>query len=192
VFARATDAPVEDLAVVRLEADHSVALVNVGWGVGPGGLTVSGAEGRIEIAYAGGGTGPFAPLESVRLVRRDGRVEDRTPPRPPAPADRPPPIDVHLTETFRTFYERLAAGRPPIATAADGLRVLETTLAAYASAATGRSVAVPLDPDDPIHRRGLGGLADLALDGDGPIARRGIFGIGGAVGVGRAPGGGGR
>jgi len=181
VRARLDEAPVEDLALVRLEADQSVALVNVGWGVGPGGISISGHEGRIEIGYAGGGTGPFAPLESVRVVRRDGRVEDRTPPLPPTPADRPPAIDVHLTETFRTFYEGLAAGRPLVATAADGLRVLETTLAAYASAATGRTIALPLDADDPVHRRGLRGLADLELDREGPIARRGIFGVGGSA-----------
>jgi predicted dehydrogenase len=184
VVARSDDAPVEDVAVVRLESARSIALVNVGWGLGPGGITVSGPEGRVEITYAGGGTGPFAPRECVRLVRRSGPVEDRTPARPAPPADRPPPIDVHLTETFRSFYERLAAGRHPVATAGDGLRVLETTLAAYASAATGRIVSLPLAADDPVHRRGLAGLADLALDPDGPIARRGVFGVGGRAGKG--------
>ena len=179
VLARADGAPVEDIALCRLEADQAVALVNVGWGVGPGGITVSGPDGRIEIAYAGGGTGPFAPLASIRLVRGDGSVADRTPPiaRPGAGAD-PPLIDVHLVTTLRTFYERIAAGRAPVATAADGLRILETTLAAYASAVTGRSVELPLDQNDPVHRRGLAGLAELTLAPGTPIAAHGIFGIG--------------
>lgn len=185
VLARNDDAPVEDIALVRLEADRALALVNVGWGVGPGGITVSGPDGRIEIGYEGGGTGPFVPLASVRLIRRDGRVEDLTPPLPPRPADGPPPIDVHLVETFRTFYERLRLGGAPLATAADGLRTLETTLAAYASAATGRTVAVPFTEDDPIHRRGLGGLAELTLAEDGPIRRHGLFGVGGRRGASR-------
>jgi predicted dehydrogenase len=179
VIARTDDAPVEDLAFVRLEADRAVALVNVGWGVGPGGISVSGPEGRLEIAYAGGGTGPFVPLASVRLVRADGSSEDRTPPLPAPPADGPPPIDVHLVETFRSVYERLGRGEPLEASAADGLRTLETTLAAYASAATGRTVALPLAADDPIHRRGLGGLVELNLADDAPIGRHGMFGIGG-------------
>jgi predicted dehydrogenase len=173
VLARADDAPVEDIALCRLEADRALALVNVGWGVGAGGIVVSGREGRIEIAYAGGGTGPFAPLAAVRFIDRSGRVEDRT---PSLPADAPP-IDVHLAETFRVFFERLAAGEPPIATAADGARALEATLGAYASAATGRSIDLPLGPDDPVHRRGIAGLADLSLAPGGAIAEQGVFGI---------------
>jgi len=55
LLVRSDDAPVEDIALCRFETDRSVALVNVGWGVGPGGLTVAGPAGRVEIAYAGGG-----------------------------------------------------------------------------------------------------------------------------------------
>lgn len=174
VLVRADRAPVEDLALCRLEADRAIALVNVGWGVGPGGIAVSGREGRIEIGYAGGGTGPFAPLAAVRLIRRDGRVEDLM----PQPEGDAATIDVHLLDTFRDFFERLSAGRPPAATAADGLRVLETTLAAYASAAVGHSVELPLDIDDPVHRRGIAGLAELPLAAGGTIARHGVFGVG--------------
>jgi predicted dehydrogenase len=172
VLARTDGAPVEDIALCRFETDRGIALVNVGWGVGPGGISLSGPDGRIEIAFAGGGTGPFATLETVRLTRRDGRIEDRTP--PPSPSDGT--VDVRVKETFRIFFERLAAGRPPVATALDGVRALEATLGAYASAATGRTVALPLRPDDPVHRRGLAGLAELPLDPGGAMFRRGIFG----------------
>jgi hypothetical protein len=49
-------------------------------------------------------------------------------------------------------------------TGADGLHALEVTLAAYASAALGRTVEVPLDPADPVHLRGIAAIPDL----DGP------------------------
>ena len=58
VSGRAAGARVEDLAVCRFEADEAVALVNVGWGVGPGGIAIVEPDGRIEIGYDGGGTGP--------------------------------------------------------------------------------------------------------------------------------------
>jgi hypothetical protein len=96
------------------------------------------------------------------------------PPTPPSDGS----IDVRVRETFRTFFERLAAGAPPVATALDGVRALEATLGAYASAAIGRTVDLPLRPDDPVHRRGLAGLAELPLAPGGAISRRGIFGIG--------------
>jgi predicted dehydrogenase len=173
VLARMDGAPVEDIALCRLEGDRAIALVNVGWGVGPGGMTVSGKDGRLEIAYIGGGTGPFAPLAAIRLVRRDGTVEDRT----PAPDPTLSVPAVHILETLRAFYERMAAGQPPVASAADGLRALETTLAAYASAATGRTVEVPLAAEDPVHRSGIAGLSELPLAAGGAIRRQGMFGI---------------
>jgi predicted dehydrogenase len=175
LIVRSDDAPVEDVAVCRFETDGAIALVNVGGGAGPGGITVSGSDGRIEIRYRDGGTGPFAPLESVRVVRRGGEVVDRTPPLDAGQGA----IDVHLVETFRVFFDRLVAGESPAATAVDGLRVLEATLGAYASAATGRPVTLPLATDDPIHLRGIAGLAELPLAPRGTIARHGVFGVGG-------------
>ena len=173
ILARTAGAPVEDVALCRFEADDGIALVNVGWGVGPGGIAVSGPDGRLEIGYEGGGTGPFAPLDKVRLTRRDGLVEDRTPRLPPSDGS----IDVRVKETFRAFFERLAAGDEPAATALDGVRALEATLGAYVSAATGRTIDLPLPADHPVHRRGLAGLGDLSLAPGGAIARQGIFGI---------------
>ena len=124
ILVRSPGAGVEDVALCRFETDRSVALVNVGWGAGPGGITVSGPLGRIEIGYAGGGTGPFAPLAAVRLMRADGATEDRTPtietPRGT--------IDVRLTETLGALFTALLDGRPSEATVADGLRALDATL----------------------------------------------------------------
>lgn len=87
-------------------------------------------------------------------------------------------FNAYLLGTLREFYERLASGLAPIATAGDGLRVLEATLGAYASATLGRAVELPLAADDPVHQRGIAGLAELPLAAGGVIARHGVFGIG--------------
>jgi UDP-N-acetyl-2-amino-2-deoxyglucuronate dehydrogenase len=176
ILARTHQAPVEDVALCRYEADGSIALVNVGWGVGPGGMTVSGPLGRVEIAYADGGTGPFAPLASVRSIARDGTIENRT----PTLSDPPGAINVRLLETFREVISGLIDGRPAGATAEDGARALDATLAAYVSAATAQSVDLPLPADHPVRLRGIAGLAELAIATGSTISRRGVFGVGGA------------
>ena len=175
VLVRADRAAVEDAALCRFETDRAIALVNVGWGVGPGGMTVSGPLGRVEITYAGGGTGPFAPLASVRVTGTDGIVADRT----PRIDDPPGTINVRLAETFRANFTAFLEGAAPPATAGDGLRALEATLAAYLAAATARTVDLPLPADHPVHGRGLAGLADVEIAPDSTIGRRGVFGVGG-------------
>ena len=175
ILVRTDHAPVEDVALCRFEADRSIALVNVGWGVGPGGMTVAGPLGRVEIAYADGGTGPFAPLASVRSIGRDGAIEDRT----PGVADPAGTINVRLLETFREVISGLIEGRPAGATVEDGARALDATLGAYVSAATGRSVDLPLPADHPVHRRGIAGLAEIDIAAGSTIGRRGVFGVGG-------------
>jgi predicted dehydrogenase len=174
LLVRTDGAPVEDMALCRFDTDRSVALVNVGWGLGPGGITITGTEGRVEIAYAGGGTGPFAPLAAVRVVDADG-IHERT----PAPTDPPGVINVHLAETFRELFSALIAGRRPAATGADGVRALEATLGAYLAAATGRTIELPLPPDHPVRQRGVAGLREVDLAPGSTIARRGVFGVGG-------------
>lgn len=178
LIARSDGAPVEDGAICRFETDAGIALVNAGWGIGPGGMTVSGTEGRIEIRYATGGTGPFVPLESVSLVRGDGTVEDRM----PADVPRAGVIDVRLSTTFRELFGALRERRPVPTPAADGLRALDATLGAYVSAATGRTVTLPLPAGHPVHRLGVAGLAELDLDPGSVIARRGVFGVGATTG----------
>jgi len=175
ILVREAGAAVEDVAICRFETDDAIGLVNVGWGAGPGGMTVSGPDGRIEIAYTGGGTGPFVPLAAVRVVGRDGAIADRT------PRDLPPAgvIDVRVATTLRSLFTALRDGAMLPSGVGDGLRALDATLGAYVSAATGRTIALPLPADHPVHQRGIAGLADLALDPDSAIARRGVFGVGG-------------
>ena len=177
LLVRSDGALVEDVAICRFETDDAIALVNAGWGVGPGGMTVSGAGGRVEIRYAGGGTGPFVPLASVQLARADGTVVEHT------PSDLPPAgvIDVRVGTTLRELFGALRDGRAVPTPATDGLHALDATLGAYVSAATGRTVSLPLPPGHPVHRRGVAGVAELELDPGSVIARRGVFGVGRAT-----------
>ena len=69
VLGRRDAAPVEDIALARFETEGAAALVNVGWGSGPGGFAASGSEGRIEVSYEGGGSGAFAPFERLEGPR---------------------------------------------------------------------------------------------------------------------------
>jgi predicted dehydrogenase len=164
--ARRNDAPVEDIVVARFESAGAVALVNVGWGSGAGGLSVSGSAGRIEVTYRDGGNGAFAPFERLVVHGRNGRSEVT------GLADQ---------DGVRALLEDLAArlrdGRPPVASGADGAHILEATVATYASAATGRTWELPLQPSDPIYQRGVAGLVDLELARSSPISRKRIFGL---------------
>ena len=77
--------------------------------------------------------------------------------------------------------DAIAAKQAPAADGAAALHTLETTVAAYASAALGRTVAVPLPTDGPLHRSGVLGLRDLAgadaVPADSPVRRRTLFGL---------------
>jgi predicted dehydrogenase len=174
VDAREPGSSVEDLALARFETDEGVALVNVGWGVGPGGIAVSGSLGRIEIVNEAGATTPFRPPEELRVTHADGSVR-REPfgadPDEPAPA-------IYLTRAIREFLESVAAGRPPVVDVAAGAHVLEVAMATYESAALGRTVSVPLDRDDPVYRLGIAGLRELATPPWSPLVRHGLFGFG--------------
>jgi predicted dehydrogenase len=141
---------VEELALCRYETDSAAALVNVAWGLGPGGLHVAGDRGRIEIRYADGGTPPFAALESAFLHGPSGS-------RRLGPADSKGGIPAAIED----FVAAVAESRRPRASGEDGLRTLEATVGAYAAAAIGRLVPLPLDRESPVFRLGVGGLREL-------------------------------
>lgn len=162
--AREEGSPVEDIALCRFETDRSAALVNMGWGMGPGGIEVSGPDGRIAIRYQGGATSPFVPLETMTVVDRQGthaiEVEGE--------AD-------SLTPLLRDFGAAIVEGREPIAPGEQALRTLEATVAAYASGATGRTIELPFVPGDPVYEFGVGALGKLDLPAWSPLRRRGLF-----------------
>lgn len=167
VTARTDGAPVEDIALARFETADAAALVNVGWGVGMGGVAVSGPEGRIEITYRDGSNGGWEPVERFVVHGRSGRSEVSGLPQ----TDGAMPLIAELAEAIR---ER----RSPVASGTQGAHILETTLAVYASAATGRVWDLPLREGDPIYERGVAGLAELDLAPSSPIRRKRIFGVG--------------
>lgn len=157
---------VEDIAVCRFETRDRVALANVGWGFGPGGIDVSGSSGRLTVRYQGGGTSPFAPLEKVEVD--DGtRVTTVT----------TPPDTGFLAPAVRAFADALARGVNPVADGRQALHALEVTVAAYASAAMGRSVSVPLDVSSPIHRLGVGGLSSSPFTAKSALVRKHLFSL---------------
>ncbi len=61
---------VEATALCRLETDGPVALVNVGWGRGPGGVFIEGMDGTLETRWVDGGTGPSSPSSRSRSGAR--------------------------------------------------------------------------------------------------------------------------
>jgi predicted dehydrogenase len=146
-------ARVEDIALCRFESSEAAALVNVGWGSGPGGMEISGSDGRISIRYRDGGTGPFDALESVTVTGADGR---RAVALPAWAADGVEAVLLDLAGA-------IADHREPVASAEVGLHVLEAVLAVYASAATGRRVDLPLDRDDALFRNGAAALVEVTL-----------------------------
>lgn len=162
--AREVDSPVEDICLCRFETERSAALVNIAWGMGPGGIDVSGTDGRIEIRYQGGGTSPFVPLESVTLVDQHG----------PQPIGIKPDAD-SLTPLLRDFGHAIVDGREPMATGEQALRTLEATVAAYISAATGRTIELPLAEGDPAFELGVEALGQLELPAWSPLRRRRLF-----------------
>lgn len=168
--ARQEGSPVEDICLCRFEGESGAALVNIGWGMGPGGIAISGTTGRIEIRYQGGGTSPFMPLDAVTLVSEQGaqRIEIE-------------PESDSLTPLLRDFGSAIVEGREPVAPGEQGLRTLEATIAAYVSAATGRTIELPLEEGDPAYERGVGALAELELPAWSPLRRRRLFAAGAEV-----------
>jgi predicted dehydrogenase len=166
LLARDAESRVEDIALARFEVKDAAALVNVGWGRGPGGYAVSGSEGRIEVFYEDGGSGAFVPFERMEVRGRSGHqvVRDL-------------PSDLGIRGTLLDFADAVAAGRDPAAPGEQGLHILEATLAVYLSAATGETVSLPLPEDHPVARLGVAGLAELDLPSWSPIRRHGLFGL---------------
>jgi UDP-N-acetyl-2-amino-2-deoxyglucuronate dehydrogenase len=171
------NASVEDIALCRFETETKAALVNIGWGYGAGGIEISGTKGRIAIRYRDGGTAPWAPLEHVLVDTIDGRRIAL------GPEHRG--VDAYgLSYSLRDSFERVVAdfaravrdGESPVASGVDGQRILEATIGAYESGATGRIVGLPLPEDDPAFTRGVMGLRSLELPEWSPVRRRSLYG----------------
>ena len=164
---------VEDIALCRFETDVNAGLVNIAWGYGPGGLEVTGTEGRIVAAYRDAGTSPWSPLERVLVSTASGTRTELE-----VGSDVRDDYDV-LRSTFRDVIEdfvvAVKTGSTPRASGADGQRILEATIGALESAATSRLVRIPLDRKSPVFQRGLAGVSGLHLPYWSPVRRRSLY-----------------
>lgn len=167
---------VEDIALCRFETASNAALVNIAWGVGPGGIEISGARGRVAIRYEHGATAPWAPLEGV-YVSTDGAPRAVLQPDGPQPdvTGIPRPILDSFEYVLLDFADAVRAGRAPTASGSDGQRILEATVGAYKSAATGAVVSIPLDPQDPVFLDGVLGLKQLDLPEWSPLRHSSLY-----------------
>ena len=164
--------PVDDLAMCHLRLGDVYASLNLGWGLGPGGIGVGGTEGRLWLRYVNNGTTPFDRFHSAftsdGMTTQPLEVEGVI-----ANAD-----SAHASEDERLAWafdgynmqnsylnlisdivEAVACGRQPRSNGEDGARAIDSVLACYASAARGCPVALPLDPGDPVFDEGVIALA---------------------------------
>jgi predicted dehydrogenase len=160
------DGDVEDIALVRYTYPNGHALVNMAWGVGPGGVNIAGTRGRAMMVNRDFGTHPFVPAERVHVISESG-TRSWTPEEPTA---------YGMVGIAADFRDAVASGRPPIASGEMGLRVLDAVLGAYVAGALGREVGLPLPAEHPVYSKGSAGIADLELPATSPVARRGLFG----------------
>lgn len=167
---------VEDLALCRFETENKAGLVNIGWGFGDGHIDVAGTKGRVSIHYQDGGTAPWAPLEKVTVTTAEDTRTVLGPEGPrPASYDEFPPIAKTFPLLIDDFITAVREGRAPLASGVDGLRMLEATVGAYASGATGQSIAIPLDRHSPAFLRGTVGIPELSRPSWSPLERLPLF-----------------
>jgi predicted dehydrogenase len=171
---RDSESNVEDLALCRFETERNAGLVNIAWGHGPGGIEVTGTEGRIAAQYANGGTAPWSDFERVTVTTAEGtRVEHDA--AIDGGADGYAALGDAFRHVFRDFADAVREGRAPRTTGADGLRILEATVGALESACTGRTVEIPLDRESPVFVRGVLGVEELELPAWSPVRQRGLY-----------------
>lgn len=164
---------VESLALCRLEAGDRAALVNIGWGLGRGGITVHGTEGRAIAHYREDGTMPWAPFERLTVTTATGTRDLDV----PTGQELAPLIAESMREMVADFAAAVREDRAPLADGAAALRTLEMVVAAYGSAVLGRTVVLPLDAGSPLHRGGVVGVRALDVPAASRLRELGVFGL---------------
>jgi predicted dehydrogenase len=167
----ADDGDVEDFALVRYRypaGGH--ALVNMSWGVGPGGLELSGSAGRAIMTTRDHATHPFVPAEQILVFGKDGVEALR-------PDDA---VRYGLAGVWADFRDAVRDARPPSATGEAAVAVLGAVVGAYASAAQEREVPLPLQPGDPFFEEGAAAVRTVPLGPSHPVRRHGLFGYPGS------------
>ena len=161
------DGDVEDVALVRYAYENGQALVNMAWGVGPGGVEIGGTEGRVVMTNTDFGTHPFVPAARLDVVAESGS-------RSWTPRDA---VAYGMVGIAADFRDAVTTNSEPIANGESGLRVLDAVLGAYVSAALVAEVELPLPSDHPVYMKGSAGIADLDLPDASLVLRRGLFGV---------------
>jgi predicted dehydrogenase len=161
------DGDVEDIALVRYVYANGQTLVNMAWGVGPGGVEIGGTRGRVVLTTTDHGTHPFVPAARLDVVAESGS-------RSWTPGDA---VAYGMAGIAADFRDAVAGNVEPVANGESGLRVLDAVLGAYVAAAMMTEVNLPLPGDHPVYGRGSAGIADLDLPEASPVRRRGLFGV---------------
>lgn len=164
--------PVDDLAMCHLRLGDVYASLNLGWGLGPGGIGVGGSEGRLWLRYINNGTTPFDRFHSAftsdgmttRPLEVEGVIADADSAHASEDERLAWAFDGYnmqnsYLELVSDIVEAVESGRQPRSNGEDGARAVDMVLACYASGARRRPVALPLDPADPVYREGVTALA---------------------------------
>ena len=168
------DPVIEDLALLQIAFPGAYAAIHMGWGVGVGGVDISGSDGQIRLRYKQYQSGGFnQPVELYSVDSQWNRTDH-------AIAN----LEQHedsvarsFTQLWADFRDAICEDREPMAPAAAGARALEVVLGAYASAATGRVVSLPLDSANPVYRMGIDGIAELDVWPQSKTKAAGLFGL---------------
>lgn len=165
---------IEDLALLQIAFPSAYAVIHMAWGEGVGGADISGSDGQIRMRYKQYQSGGFnQPIElysvDANWKRSDHAIANRET-HSQATAD-------SFIELYADFRDAIREDRDPMAPARAGARALEIVLGAYASAATGRVVALPLESDSPVYRKGIDGIAELDVWDESKTKAAGLFGL---------------
>jgi predicted dehydrogenase len=161
---------VEDFVLAHLYFPDGYASVNVSWSQGPGGIEVTGSNGRILAFYEDFKTGPFSTFDKMTLVNEGGKKTFQ-------PRRGTEVIDDTFDDLHQDFLEAIRDRRDPVATAEDGARTLQAALATYSSGMLGLRVPLPLSEDDPVYQEGVVGLRNSTNEMANRLTRRTLFGM---------------
>ena len=165
---------IEDLALLQIAFPSSYAVIHMAWGEGVGGVDISGSDGQIRMRYKQYQSGGFNQPIELYSVDSSWRRSDH------AIANRETHSEAtaaSFIDLWADFRDAIREDREPMAPAAAGARALEIVLGAYASAATGRVVALPLDPAGPVYQRGIAGIVELDIWEGSKTKAAGLFGL---------------
>lgn len=164
---------VESIAWCRMNAGSSTALVNIGWGLGRGGIAVDGTEGRAIAHYRSDGTMPWAPFEHLEITTDAGTRRAEL----PAGEELSDLIAHSMRDLVADFADAVKSNGTPLATGTRAHHILESVVAAYGSAALEETVNLPLSEHSPLYNEGVVGVPKLSVPENSPLRKLGVFGL---------------